>query len=73
MSYWAFPSPCGDMVLKLEVLFTVSLYNFKVSVPLRGYGFEMFFSISLLRDSISIVSVPLRGYGFEMGYRRKTL
>ena len=67
MSYWAFPSPCGDMVLKLEVLFTVSLYNFKVSVPLRGYGFEIIIDAPVSADRKN-VSVPLRGYGFEIRY-----
>ena len=37
----------------------------KVSVPLRGYGFEMvvFFKKGGLSNE---VSVPLRGYGFEI-------
>ena len=35
-----------------------------VSVPLRGYGFEMLTKIMVIRELD--VSVPLRGYGFEM-------
>ena len=36
-----------------------------VSVPLRGYGFEM--AISTAEDEGDRdVSVPLRGYGFEI-------
>ena len=37
----------------------------EVSVPLRGYGFEML-GIWLC-EVTPVVSVPLRGYGFEMG------
>ena len=35
-----FPSPCGDMVLKspLKIIFSPIV---SVSVPLRGYGFEI--------------------------------
>ena len=37
-----------------------------VSVPLRGYGFEIREKLLVNRFS-KIVSVPLRGYGFEIG------
>ena len=38
-----------------------------VSVPLRGYGFEiLFWILSIMRAVGTIVSVPLRGYGFEI-------
>ena len=40
-------------------------YGKIVSVPLRGYGFEMFFR-EHLKSLSGNVSVPLRGYGFEM-------
>ena len=35
-----------------------------VSVPLRGYGFEIRWSA--LFATLEKVSVPLRGYGFEI-------
>ena len=35
-----FPSPCGDMVLKSRELLC-SIERMLVSVPLRGYGFEI--------------------------------
>ena len=37
-----------------------------VSVPLRGYGFEISLRYSSRRACWSLVSVPLRGYGFEI-------
>ena len=37
-----FPSPCGDMVLKLCAKTNGEASATIVSVPLRGYGFEMF-------------------------------
>ena len=40
-----------------------------VSVPLRGYGFEM--GTKLIDRELSWVSVPLRGYGFEIGAIRR--
>ena len=42
----------------------------EVSVPLRGYGFEMYTDL-ILAGFIQIVSVPLRGYGFEINPKRK--
>ena len=36
-----FPSPCGDMVLKLMTI-VAGGNRLHVSVPLRGYGFEIF-------------------------------
>ena len=36
-----------------------------VSVPLRGYGFEIGL-IKMKQNTINMVSVPLRGYGFEI-------
>ena len=36
-----------------------------VSVPLRGYGFEISEQIQRLK-ALMEVSVPLRGYGFEI-------
>ena len=36
----------------------------RVSVPLRGYGFEISFNVC--RETSVTVSVPLRGYGFEI-------
>ena len=38
--YTMFPSPCGDMVLKY-VRSLAKTYGLTVSVPLRGYGFEI--------------------------------
>ena len=60
-----FPSPCGDMVLKFLKEETIPWRFVIVSVPLRGYGFEMarWYKRTL---PIHIVSVPLRGYGFEI-------
>ena len=60
-----FPSPCGDMVLKLEELIQEAELLINVSVPLRGYGFEICAMMAVCRLLV-IVSVPLRGYGFEM-------
>ena len=37
-----------------------------VSVPLRGYGFEMLADSRFYGGIYHGVSVPLRGYGFEM-------
>ena len=42
-----FPSPCGDMVLKYDTD-RGGLSRDEVSVPLRGYGFEM------LRTALSL-------------------
>ena len=39
-----------------------------VSVPLRGYGFEIWQVVDLGGFSNG-VSVPLRGYGFEIEFR----
>ena len=39
--------------------------NNVVSVPLRGYGFEMTIRLSESVTEVG-VSVPLRGYGFEI-------
>ena len=36
-----FPSPCGDMVLKLKEFADFAEVLTDVSVPLRGYGFEI--------------------------------
>ena len=36
------------------------------SVPLRGYGFEIFRGLGKEGFNMKDVSVPLRGYGFEM-------
>ena len=38
--------------------------SLRVSVPLRGYGFEIF--IMEMHNNVPVVSVPLRGYGFEI-------
>ena len=35
------PAPCGDMVLKLPSGMTAPICLRRVSVPLRGYGFEI--------------------------------
>ena len=35
-----FPSPCGDMVLKFKEQYQ-TIQQARVSVPLRGYGFEI--------------------------------
>ena len=37
----------------------------EVSVPLRGYGFEIT-GFEPATHGLEIVSVPLRGYGFEI-------
>ena len=37
----SFPSPCGDMVLKCAGWTQLSEGVWIVSVPLRGYGFEI--------------------------------
>ena len=42
-----------------------------VSVPLRGYGFEIMNNTSVAAAFLA-VSVPLRGCGFEMGEWRYT-
>ena len=62
-----FPSPCGEMGMKLGFRCQVlSRSRKKVSVPLRGNGYETVpflwaFSLRLL----PMVSVPLRGNGYE--------
>ena len=61
-----FPSPYGDMVLKYLLRRSDPKENLIVSVPLRGYGFEIVFSLGLNKEEK--VSVPLRGYGFEITY-----
>ena len=38
---YGFPSPYGDMVLKLDYLYAERDARGIVSVPLRGYGFEI--------------------------------
>ena len=38
-----------------------------VSVPLRGYGFEIM-NITSVAAAVLAVSVPLRGCGFEMAF-----
>ena len=53
------------MVLKYEDITWMELFQNSVSVPLRGYGFEMGALYSFRRKGL-LVSVPLRGYGFEM-------
>ena len=53
------------MVLKLIYCIYIIIIYRAVSVPLRGYGFEIPLYI-LLRIIFNNVSVPLRGYGFEI-------
>ena len=61
-----FPSPCGDVVLKwLERRF-LSASARRVSVPLRGCGFEMLHDMTGDNGLTVHVSVPLRGCGFEI-------
>ena len=52
------------MVLKWEISQVLHSGSY-VSVPLRGYGFEINFVING-KMVVKSVSVPLRGYGFEM-------
>ena len=40
LSWKRFPSPCGDMVLKFKEQYQ-TIQQARVSVPLRGYGFEI--------------------------------
>ena len=42
-----FPSPCGDVVLKSQFM-QIPLFMYQVSVPLRGCGFEILASESLV-------------------------
>ena len=65
---FSFPSPCGDVVLKLSRI-SLKRWVVTVSVPLRGCGFEITLSLNLTGRSV-IVSVPLRGCGFEIFFRR---
>ena len=60
-----FPSPCGDVVLKLNMQASIGVYTRNVSVPLRGCGFEICRAFGVLKGDC-LVSVPLRGCGFEM-------
>ena len=62
----AFPSPCGDVVLKLGRTAPHSASYDVVSVPLRGCGFEIANSGSVRSYWRDEVSVPLRGCGFEI-------
>ena len=63
----AFPSPCGDLVMKLSKDFELAStkIDILVSVPLRGFGYETI--RLLLAGAITplLVSVPLRGFGYE--------
>ena len=60
----AFPSPCGDVVLKLDLTDETLERIKEVSVPLRGCGFKI---VRLKPADLSQnVSVPLRGCGFKM-------
>ena len=60
-----FPSPCGVMGLKRTNNQRLSPRQTKVSVPLRGNGFETL-SLCVYFCLINcFVSVPLRGNGFE--------
>ena len=43
-----------------------------VSVPLRGYGFEIALSVYQRRSCSKSVSVPLRGYGFEILTKKRS-
>ena len=53
------------MVLKFSEVAAYVEAQMLVSVPLRGYGFEIGRSLSGCWVRIN-VSVPLRGYGFEI-------
>ena len=50
-----FPSPCGDMVLKYDTD-RGGLSRDEVSVPLRGYGFEIIAALSGCRGPFSFPS-----------------
>ena len=63
---WEFPSPCGDMVLKSDLPEGETDRERIVSVPLRGYGFEIGIYTGGSDSRRDGVSVPLRGYGFEI-------
>ena len=60
-----FPSPCGDVFLKLIDDGKNPFWNLIVSVPLRGCVFEID-NFEKHRTSIAEVSVPLRGCVFEI-------
>ena len=60
-----FPSPYGDMVLKYVSDGVWGVGTPCVSVPLRGYGFEII-TLRSYTGWHALVSVPLRGYGFEI-------
>ena len=60
-----FPSPCGDVVLKLHGDAPLHPRVQEVSVPLRGCGFEIGINMSYEFKKVC-VSVPLRGCGFEI-------
>ena len=51
------------MVLKCAIA-GMDVHAENVSVPLRGYGFEIMAKV--VKKTVIVVSVPLRGYGFEM-------
>ena len=69
-----FPSPCGDLVMKLKQHEQLVTAICSVSVPLRGFGYE---TGSMLAFSVAVsvcieVSVPLRGFGYETFCREPT-
>ena len=55
---FAFPSPCGDVVLKSWMSYWAILEEFIVSVPLRGCGFEISFARSLYRSCFASFPSP---------------
>ena len=62
-----FPSPCGEMVMKnLRRLLSTLEKMIRVSVPLRGNGYEkLTISGADQAEYNGTVSVPLRGNGYE--------
>ena len=60
-----FPSPCGVMVAKVEILAGPDKGLTVVSVPLRGNGCESIDKSTREKGITLGVSVPLRGNGCE--------
>ena len=66
-----FPSPCGDMVLKYDTD-RGGLSRDEVSVPLRGYGFEIL-AVGCLAVPSSICRFAARMYFPSLSRRRYVL
>ena len=61
---WKFPSPCGDYGSYRRYVCSLCVFNFVVSVPLRGLWFLSALVYLICYTLAGPVSVPLRGLWF---------